>query len=70
MLVDETKMLPHHGRIMRNKAVPILPQAVSEDPELCLEAWLQVIAAGYGMSKGIVQIDTLLGNISYLARTE
>jgi hypothetical protein len=35
-----------------------------------MEAQLQVLAGGYGMSKGMVQIDPLLGTILYLARTE
>ena len=67
ILDDETKMLAHHERRIRNKAVPIFQQAVNEDPELCVEAWAQIMAAMYVMREAIVGFDTWLGNISYFA---
>jgi len=54
MLDDETKMLAHHVRKMGNKAVPIFQQAVNEDPELFVEARVQITAAMYMLGRAIV----------------
>jgi len=67
MLDDETKMLAHHERQMRIKAIPIFQQAVNEDPELFMEARTQITAAVYTMREILVRFDTWLGNISYFA---
>ena len=65
MLDDETKMLAHHERKMGNKALPIFPQAVNEEPELFSEGWADNTTALYAMPEAIVRSDTRLGNISY-----
>jgi len=67
MLNDETKILGSHERKVGNEAVPVFQQAVSEDPELCIEAWAQSTAAVYVMREEIVQLNTRLGNILYFA---
>jgi hypothetical protein len=67
MLDDETKMLADHERTMGNKAVPIVQQAVYEDPELFTEARAPITAAVYVICEVIVQFDTRLGNILYFA---
>jgi hypothetical protein len=67
MMDDATKMLAHQERTMGTKAVPIIQQAVNEDPELFMEARTQFRAALYAMREAIVRFDTQLGNISYFA---
>jgi hypothetical protein len=67
MMDDETKMLAHHQRKMGNEAVPIIQQAVNEDPELCTEARAPITAAVYAMRQAIVRWNTRLGNIWYFA---
>ena len=60
MLDGGTKMLAHHKRIMRNRAVTIIPPAVNEDPELFIEARAQITAAA--MRDTIVRFDIRIGN--------
>jgi len=65
MLDNETNMLAHHKRKLKNKAIPIVKRAVNEDSELLIEAWAQVTAVFYAMREVIVRFHTRLGNISY-----
>ena len=66
-LDNQTQMLAHHERQMGNKAVPIIQKAVNDDPELFTEAQAQITTAVHAMHEVIVQFDTQLGKISYLA---
>jgi len=52
---------------MGNKTVSIFQQAVYEDSKLFIEARTQITDAVYVMHEGIVQCNTQLGNISYVA---
>lgn len=52
---------------MWKKIVPILEEAVNEDPELFTQAWAQITAAVYVMSEAIDRFDIRLGNISCVA---
>ena len=54
--------MAHHKRIMRNRAVTIIPPAVNEDPELFIEARAQITAAVYAMRDKIVRFDIRIGN--------
>jgi len=54
MLDDETKMLAHHERNMGYNAVPIIQQALNEDPKLFTEARALIPAAVYTMHEVIV----------------
>ena len=58
------KMLAHHQKNMKNKAVPIIQQAVKKDLELFIEARARVTAVLYAMCKAIVRFDTWLRKIS------
>lgn len=65
MLDNETKMWAHHKRSIRNEAIPVLNQAVNNDPKLFIEAQVQITAAVYTMCQMTVPFVTMLGNISY-----
>jgi len=58
-------MLAHHETKMRTTAIPIFQKAVTEDPELFIEARAQISAAVYAMRGRIVQFDNQLSNMSY-----
>lgn len=39
------KMLTPHKRKLRSKAIPIVQQAVDENPELFIDSWHQITVA-------------------------
>jgi len=70
MLDDERKLLAHHERDLRNKAIPIFQWAVHEDPQLIIEARAQITVAIYTICEAIVWFNSWLRNILYFASGE
>jgi hypothetical protein len=67
MFDAETSLMAHNLRIIGNKGVPIFQKAVDEDTRLLIQAWTQITASMYPMYEVIIQFDSRLGNIVYLA---
>jgi hypothetical protein len=70
MLHDKMKTLVFHERYMVNNAVPLIPQAVNENPKLFIEARAHITAARYTILKAIVRFDTWPGNILYFTNSQ